>query len=84
MADVDQETKLIRMLRKAGRHGVENYKFPQNRILCYTKVISRLRADGYNIYKERVVLPNGRSTGVYKYYLQEQDRTPWWKLNREK
>lgn len=71
---MSQESSMLKMLRKAGNHGVANYKFPQARILSYTKIISELRADGYNIITERVKLPNGRSTGVYKYYLLTEDK----------
>lgn len=75
---VGQEAKMIQMLRKAHSHGVANYKFQDQRILCYTKIISNLRKDGFNIVKERVMLPNGRSTGVYKYILIEDRKRKWW------
>lgn len=64
-----QASKVLRML-KASRSGVENYKFPQSQILCYTKRISELRHDGHNILSERQVV-NGHSTGVWVYHLIE-------------
>lgn len=62
------ESKVMRMLKANMKFGVANYKFPENHILCYTKTISRLRADGVNISSERQVV-NGRSTGVWMYKL---------------
>ena len=78
---MSQTTKVLKMLRKAGQRGVPNYKFQQHRVLCYTKIISNLRADGYSILTERQYLPNGRATGVHNYVLIEE-RTPWWRLDR--
>lgn len=75
---LSQEGIVLRALRKAGKHGVANYKFPELRVLCYTKVISDLRKDGYNITRERVKLPNGKSTQVHKYFLMEEDES-WFK-----
>ena len=73
-----QATEVLKMLRKAKSRGVYNYQFPQNQILCYTKRISELRAEGFNIILENVKLPNGRSTGTNKYILIEEKK-PWWK-----
>lgn len=81
---MSQEAKMLKMLRKAGQRGVENYKFPANKILRYSARINDLRQDGYNILCERVRLPNGRATNIFRYVLVEEGRTPWWKLTREK
>lgn len=67
-----QTTTMLKMLRKAGNKGVENYKFPEARILRYSQTVKTLREQGYNIQLERVHLPNGRATGVWKYYLVEE------------
>ena len=67
-----QHAKIIKMLR-ASPFGVPNYKFPQYGMLSYTKRISELRADGYNITMERQYLSNGRATGVFIYSLNEED-----------
>lgn len=78
---MSQEAKLLHMLKQAGSHGIANYKFPEARILRYSARINDLRKQGYEILCERQVLPNGRSTGVFKYYLIEQveKKKPWWK-----
>lgn len=72
MDGLNQQTKVLKLLRRRPKTGVANYEFPQNRILSYTKVISDLRKDGYNIITERVV-KDGRFTGVYRYILIEHD-----------
>jgi hypothetical protein len=72
MDGLTQQTKVLKLLKKRPKTGVANYEFPQNRILSYTKVISNLRKDGYNIITERVVV-DGRFTGVYRYILIEDD-----------
>lgn len=70
---MSQTSTILKMLRKAGKRGVPNYKFPQKNCLRYSARIGELRAQGYNIYCERVVLPNGRATGVFNYILLEED-----------
>ena len=75
---MSQSTKLLNMLRKSGKHGIENYKFPQQGILRYSARIADLRAEGFNIYCERLVI-KGRATGTYKYFLIEEEKKPWWK-----
>lgn len=65
-----QSGKILKQLREAGNRGVENYKLA-NYNLGYRSRITELREDGYNIYCERVKLPNGKSTNVFKYYLTE-------------
>lgn len=72
MDGLNQQTRVLKLLKRRPKTGVANYEFPQHNILCYTKVISNLRKDGYNILTERVVV-NGRSTGVYRYILIEDD-----------
>lgn len=74
-----QTDKMLKMLRKAGKRGVENYKFTEVRMLRYSSVVQDLRAQGHDIYVERVFLPNGRATNVYKYYLNEPkaERVGW-------
>ena len=77
---MSQEQTVLKMLEKAGSNGVHNYKFPEARILCYTKRISELRKEGHNIITERVKLPNGRSTNVHKYILIKEKKPLWQKL----
>jgi len=67
---MNQSTQLLKMLRKAGKHGVENYKFPQQNILRYSARIGDLRSEGFNIYCERVFV-KGRATGTFRYFLDE-------------
>lgn len=69
---LSQAEKIIRILKDAGNRGVPNYEFPKQAILRYSARIDELRKDGYNIYCERQVI-NGRSTGVWMYYLTESD-----------
>lgn len=83
MGEISQNARILKMLRKAGSKGVPNYKFPAHRILKYNARITDLRHEGYNITCERQYLPNGRATSVFNYMLIEE-RTPWWKLTREK
>lgn len=73
-----QGSRIIEMLKKSKRHGVENYKFPQAHILDYTARISELRQDGHNILAERQKV-KGRSTGVWVYHLIE-DRSSRFKF----
>ena len=76
---MSQTTKLLNMLRKAGKHGIENYKFPQQGILRYSARIGELRAEGFNIYCERLVV-RGHFTGTYKYFLiEEKPKSRWGK-----
>ena len=77
---MSQTTALLKMLRKAGKHGVKNYEFPMRGILRYSARIGELRAEGFNIVAERQHLPNGRSTGVFTYVLiEEEKKKQWWK-----
>lgn len=70
---MSQTSKVLKMLRKAGQRGVMNYEFPKKRILRYSARIGELRNDGYNIIAERVKLPNGRATNVFRYILIEEE-----------
>lgn len=58
------------MLQDAGSKGVENYKLASYN-LGYRSRITELRQDGYNIYCEQQKLPNGKASGVWRYYLTE-------------
>lgn len=69
---MSQTTKILKMLRKAKNKGVPNYRFPEKRILRYSARIGDLRNEGYNIYCERLLLPNGKATNVFNYYLNEE------------
>lgn len=76
---MSQSSTIIKMLRKAGQRGVYNYQFPEARILRYSSRIRELRADGYNIVCERIKLPNGRVTSVFRYILIEEVlKKKWW------
>ena len=78
MSELTQTSKVLKMLWKAGKRGVPNYKFYENRILRPSARIAELRADGYNIVAERQQLPNGRYTGIWFYKLIEEDKKKWW------
>lgn len=78
MSVITQEEQVIKMLRRAGMHGVPNYDFPRHRVLSYTKVISDLRKDGYNIITERLRLPNGKYLNTRVYTLIEEKKKKWW------
>lgn len=83
----NQDSKVLAMLRRAGSHGVPNYRFPEARVLSYTKIISNLREDGHKILTERVRLKNGRYTNTYRYILVEGkisrfERLLMWLLQR--
>jgi hypothetical protein len=69
MINLSQNEKILKLLTKAGNKGVPNYDFPKHKILRYSSRITELRKEGYNIYTERQKLPNGRATGVFRYYL---------------
>lgn len=68
---LSQAERIIKQLRDAGSNGVENYKLAEYN-LGYRGRITELRQDGYNIYCERQRI-NGRATGVWVYYLTEED-----------
>ena len=68
---MSQTDTILKLLRKAGNKGVPNYDFPKHHILKYSSRITDLRKQGFNIYCERVLLRNGRWSGVYRYYLGE-------------
>lgn len=68
---LSQAEKIIKQLRDAGSKGVPNYQLA-NYNLGYRGRITELRQDGYNIYCERQRI-NGRATGVWIYYLNEED-----------
>lgn len=73
---MSQHETIIRMLKANKRRGVENWRFPQARILRYNARIGELRADGWNITMERDRLPNGRASNVWRYFLIEDDDKP--------
>jgi len=64
-----QTSRVLKMLKKGGSRGIANYEFQNERVLCYTKRISDLRKEGYTILTERDYLPNGRTTGVFRFIL---------------
>lgn len=68
---LSQSERILKQLRDAGSKGVENYKLAEYN-LGYRGRITELRQDGYNIYCERQRI-NGRATGVWVYYLTEED-----------
>jgi hypothetical protein len=68
---LSQAERIIKQLREAGSKGVENYKLAEYN-LGYRGRITELRQDGYNIHCERQRI-NGRATGVFIYYLTEED-----------
>ena len=68
---LSQEALMLKELRKAGSKGILNYQFPKMRILSYTKIISNLREEGWNIVKDRMYV-DGKATGVYRYVLVEE------------
>jgi len=66
-----QTQRIINELKKAGIKGVPNHRLAYYN-LGYRARITELRQDGYNIHCERQVI-NGRSTGVWFYYLTDED-----------
>jgi len=70
---MSQSAELLKMLKKAGKRGVPNYKFPQHHILRYSARIADLRALGFNIPEPERQRHWGRLTGVYVYRLIEDD-----------
>lgn len=82
--ELSQEETALKMLRRAKSHGVYNYELAGVRILRYGACLKRLRDDGHNILTERVYLPNGRATGVFRYVLVEEPRKSTWTLHFNK
>lgn len=72
MSKLTQCSKIIHLLKKYGRKGVPNYKFPQYGILRYSARIAELRSDGYTIDCIREY-HKGRATGVFRYYLGDDN-----------
>lgn len=75
-----QDKQVLKALRRAGSRGVANHQFHALRVMSYTKVISDLRKEGYNIITERVQLRNGRYTNTYRYILVEGELNNWEQL----
>lgn len=72
MDTLTQTTRILNLL-KASPNGVPNYRFSRMGILCYSKRIQELRADGHVILAERQFV-NGRATGVWKYRLNDEPK----------
>lgn len=73
---ISHESRILHELKK-NPDGVPNYKFPMMGILCYTKTISRMRADGHKIIGERQY-KNGKATGTWIYRLAGKASKRWW------
>ena len=78
-----QATKIYRLIKTNNKHGVANYDLSKIS-LKYSSRISELRADGHNIYCERV-RRNGKATGTFLYYLNDEPmemipevKKHWW------
>lgn len=71
MSTINQETRIIRMLKANKTLGVPNYRFAEAGILRYSARILNLRRDGYGILAQRQKV-DGRATGVWVYYLESE------------
>jgi hypothetical protein len=69
---MSQAHNILKALKKSGTRGIPNYKLSRF-ALKYTSVISDLRKNGYNITAVRQTLRNGRPSGTWVYYLNDQD-----------
>lgn len=69
---LSQHARMLRLMRRAPKNGVPNYKFSNHGILCYSKRISELRNEGWNIQGIRVFDKDGKATGVWRYKLIEE------------
>lgn len=67
-APISQSDKILKKIRKSGGFGVPNYELSKIS-LKYSSRIAELRKDGYCINATRVILPNGRCSGVWRYTL---------------
>jgi len=67
-----QEEKALKMLRRAGSHGVTHYQFAQSGVLRYGSYVKRLREEGMNIATHRDIV-NGKPSNVWRYILTEED-----------
>lgn len=72
---LSQEAKVLRAIKLSGNKGFPNYKFPQMGVLRYSARIGDLRKEGHNIYCERV-RRNGRATGTFLYFLNDETDEP--------
>ena len=70
MNKLSQHTQIIRELRKHPE-GVPNYRFPKMFILSYTKRISELRQEGWNIQISRLFYKD-KATSTFIYKLIEE------------
>jgi len=68
---MSQSARLLKMLQKAGKKGIENHKFPKHGILRYSARIADLRKEGHDIRPDRVYNWRGKATGTYKYILRD-------------
>jgi hypothetical protein len=71
MNELSQSERIIKELKKTPK-GVPNYRLAQLS-LKYSSRITELRHDGWNIYCERQHLKNGRASGTYLYFLNEEE-----------
>lgn len=71
MDKLSQQGKILKLLKENNKLGFPNYNFPKYGILKYNARISELRQDGHAIVAVRDKLDNGRSTGVWRYYLND-------------
>lgn len=68
-----RQLKFAKYMKRYGIKGVTNHELASNGFLRYSHYIQICRTlYDMQIITERQYLPNGRATGVYKYYLVEE------------
>lgn len=70
-----QIQKTYKLLKQAGKRGVENHEFPKHYLLRYSHYIKKLRDDyDCHITAERLQLPNGHWSNTWVYRLEDDDK----------
>lgn len=80
-----RQLRFARFMEKYGIRGITSVELSRQGFLRYSHYVKVCR-DQYdmNILTERMYLPNGRATNVYKYTLIKEKKTSWWSLKKGK
>ena len=75
MATTTKVGRILSEFRKAGRRGLTTWELIKIDPAEYRARISDLRNEGYNITPAERVYINGKSTNIFRYYLNEETET---------
>lgn len=75
-----KESQNKRMIKELTKRRVKNYEFAKMYIMSYTKRLSEIR-QSHNLHKERVYDKHGKATGVFEYWITEDQLRQMDKVN---